>query len=227
VSGAGAFALEAKASVGDSIVIALRNSVIVTTMTIALTLLISIPMAYSFARFRFRGKRDMGVWILSTRMIPAIASVVPIYLLFRQIGLTDSQVGLALVYTMANVPFAVWALKGSFESVPEELEEAAFIDGYSRTSVMWRITLPLAKGGIIAATMLVMFLTWTEFLFASVLTNRDAVTLPVALSLFRQDRGILWGPMSATIVVSAIPIVVIVVLFQKYLVRGLTAGGIK
>lgn len=223
----GTFEIEARGSIGRSIVIALGNSVTVTALTIGLTLLLATPMAYAFARFRFRGKRNLGLWVLSTRMMPPISAVVPLFIVLRDLQLLDTVQGLAMVYAMANLPFAVWSLKGTFEAIPPELEEAALVDGDSRWSVIRRITLPLAAGGLVATTMLIMFLTWSEFLFAAVLTQRDAVTLPVALSLFRQDRGILWGPMAATIVVSSIPIALVVIVFQRYLVRGLTAGGVK
>jgi multiple sugar transport system permease protein len=132
-----------------------------------------------------------------------------------------------MIYITVNLPIVVWILKGVFDEVPRELEDAALVDGCTKPRAFVSVIFPLAIGGIVAAALFCVFLTWNEFLFALIMTRKEAVTLPVALSTFRQDRGLLWGMMSATIVVATLPVMAIVFVLQKRVVQGLLAGSSK
>ena len=169
----------------------------------------------------------MATWLLSTRMVPPVVTVIPLFFMINSLKLVDSPAGLVLLYISINLPIVIWMLKGVFDEVPRELEESALVDGCTGVNAFRRIVFPLAIGGIVAAAMFCVFLTWNEFLFALIMTRREAVTLPVALSTFRLDRGMLWGMMSASIVVASIPVVAMIFVLQKRIVRGLLAGSSK
>jgi len=203
------------------------NSLIIVVGAVGLSLLVGIWAAYALSRFRFRGSDDLGVWILSIRMMPPIVIAVPLFWMMRSLKLQGTHLGLIVVYVLINLPFVVWMMKGFFDAIPKELEESAFIDGGSRGTVIFRVSIPIAFNGIIATALFCVYLTWTEFLFATLLTNKFSATLPLALSMFRQQRGLLWGTMSAVVVVALIPIIVMTILLQKQMIKGLAAGALK
>lgn len=205
----------------------LVNSIIVTFSTLILALAIGSPTAYALSRYKFRGSENIAFWILSTRMIPPIVAIIPIFFLINKLKLVDTRVGLVIPYIMINLPFVVWMMKGFFDDIPIELEEAAKIDGCSGFQAFTRVTLPLSINGIVATALFCAFITWNEFIFALVLTRTNAQTLPIVLSRFRLDRGILWGMMSASVVVAILPLIVITFFLQRQLVRGFTAGSLK
>ncbi len=219
--------IEESAGRVESVVPNIINSLIIITGAVVLALLVGIWAAYALSRFKFRGNENLGSWILSTRMMPPIVIAVPMFWLMRHIGLTGTHIGLILIYVMIQLPFVIWMMKGFFDEVPASIEESVLVDGGSRGTAMYRVILPLAFPGIIATALFCIFLTWTEFLFASVFTNSTSATLPVVLSWFRQDRGILWGQMSAVMVVALVPIMAITMLMQKQMIKGLTAGALK
>jgi multiple sugar transport system permease protein len=203
------------------------NSLIIVVGAVGLSLLVGMWAAYALSRFRFRGSEDLQVWILSIRMMPPIVIAVPLFWMIRSLRIHGTHFGLMTVYVLLNLPFVVWMMKGFFDAVPKELEESAFIDGGNRWTVIFRVSIPIAFNGIIATALFCVYLTWTEFLFASILTNKFSATLPVVLSAFRQDRGILWGQMSAVIIVALIPIIIMTILLQKQMIKGLAAGALK
>jgi multiple sugar transport system permease protein len=211
----------------ESVTPQIVNSMIITFGAVILSLAVGAPAAYSVSRFRFKGSKDVSFWVLSTRMMPPIVTAIPLYWVMRSAGLSGTHFGLIVVYVMINLPFVVWMMKGFFDDIPVEIEEAARIDGCGTLALLSRVILPLAIGGIVATALFCVFLTWNEFLFSVILTDSDSQTLPVALSLFRQDRGILWGQMSAVIVVATLPILLITLFLQQQVVRGLTAGAVK
>jgi multiple sugar transport system permease protein len=223
----GAFFLEEAAGTVKPVTANVINSLIIVGGSVGLSILVGMWAAYALSRFTFRGSKDIGVWILSIRMMPPIVISVPIFWMMRSLKLHGTHLGLIMVYVLINLPFVVWMMKGFFDTIPKELEESVFIDGGNRSTVIFRVALPLAFNGIIATALFCVYLTWTEFLYASILTNRTSATLPVVLSAFRQDRGILWGQMSAVIVVALIPIILLTVLLQKQMIKGLAAGAIK
>jgi multiple sugar transport system permease protein len=205
----------------------IRNSLIITAASILLSILVGAPAAYALSRFRFKGSKDMSLWVLSTRMMPPIVIVVPLFWLLRSLGLQGTHLSLIFVYVMMNLPFVVWMMKGFFDEIPKAIEESAHIDGAGYLLAFFRVIFPLAMPGVVATSLFGVFLTWNEFLFAVILSNRYSQTLPVALASFRQERGILWGQMSATIIVATLPILLITLFLQKQMVKGLTAGALK
>jgi multiple sugar transport system permease protein len=206
---------------------ALLASAIVTIVSTLLAIVFGSAAAYGLARYPFRGSRDLAFFILSTRMAPPIAFVLPMFLVFKALNLLDTYFVLIIVYTGMNMSFVVWLLRGFFQEIPTELEESALLDGYGRVDVFRRIALPLAKPGIIAAAIFSAIFAWNEFLFAAILTADHVRTLPVAITGFSTSMGIRWGVFMATAAVGIIPIFVLTLLLQRHLVRGLTFGAVK
>ncbi|GAH27398.1 unnamed protein product, partial [marine sediment metagenome] len=209
------------------------NSLIIASLNLLLVLGVSIPAAYGIARFRVGGE-NLSFWILSQRMLPPVATIIPFFLLFRgfelfgrQITLLDKHLGLILVYCTFNIAFAVWLLIGFFESFPAEIEEAAVIDGCSRIGAVLRVVIPVIAPGIVVTGLFCFIFSWNEFLFALILTREAAKTVTLQLSQFRTPTKILWGEMSALSLITIIPILVIVVFIQRYLVKGLAFGAVK
>jgi multiple sugar transport system permease protein len=223
----GAFFLEESAGSVNPVTSNVINSVIIVMGAVVLSILVGIWAAYALSRFTFRGSENLSTWILSIRMMPPIVVSIPIFWMMRSLKLHGTHIGLIMVYVLFNLPFVVWMVKGFFDAIPKELEESVFIDGGNRGTIIFRVALPLAFNGIIATALFCIYLTWTEFLFASILTNKFSATLPVVLSAFRQDRGILWGQMSAVIVVALLPIIVLTIFLQKHMIKGLAAGALK
>jgi multiple sugar transport system permease protein len=169
------------------------NSIIITGASTVLSLVLGSMAAYGLARFKFRGRRQLAFWILSTRFAPPIAFAVPMYLMVLQLDLLDTHIALVLIYTSMNLSLVIWLLRGFFAEIPIEIEEAALVDGYTRLQIFFRIALPLVRPGIITAGVLASIFSWNEFLFASVLTQTNAPTLPVYLSGFSNAMGMAWG----------------------------------
>jgi multiple sugar transport system permease protein len=206
---------------------ALLASAVVTVISTALAIIFGSAAAYGLARYSFRGSRDLAFFILSTRMAPPIAFVLPMFLVFKTLNLLDTYFVLIIVYTGMNLSFVVWLLRGFFREIPIELEQSALLDGYGRLDVFRKIALPLAKPGIIAAAIFSAIFAWNEFLFAAILTADHVRTLPVAITGFSTSMGVRWGAFLATAAVGIIPIFVLTVLLQRHLVRGLTFGAVK
>jgi len=219
--------IEESAGRVESVVPNIGNSLIIITGSVGLALLVGVWAAYALSRFTFRGSKNMGVWILSTRMMPPIVIAIPLFWVMRAIRLTGTHMGLIMIYVMMQLPFVIWMMKGFFDEIPRSIEESVLVDGGNRATVMFKVVIPLAIPGIVATALFCIFLTWTEFLFASIFTNSSSATLPVVLSWFRQDRGILWGQMSAVMVVALLPLMTITMVLQRKMIRGLTAGAIK
>ena len=204
----------------------LLNSLIVSTCATLLSALLGTAMAYSFARFD-TGGRHLSFWVLSQRFLPPVAIVLPIFLLFRDLHLNDTRLGLIIVYTVFTLPVTVWMLFAYFRQLPASLEEAALVDGCSRWQAFWSIAVPLAAPGIAAAMVFAFIACWTEFFFALILTGRNAFTLPTVFRAFLGFQGAQYGEASALAVVSLVPSTVLGMLAQKHLVRGLTLGAVR
>jgi len=204
----------------------LKNSLIVASLNTLLVLGLSIPAAYGIARFGIGGG-NLSFWILSQRMFPPIAVIIPLFLLLKRLGLIDTYAGLIIVYCTFNIAFSVWLLTGFFEEFPRDIEEAAMVDGCSRGGALLRIVIPLVAPGIVVTAIFCFIFAWNEFMFALILTRETAKTVTVQLSAFQSPTKILWGEMSALIVIAIIPILVMTLAVQKYLVRGLTLGAVK
>jgi multiple sugar transport system permease protein len=207
--------------------LALRNTIIIATLTTLITLILAIPAAYSFSRFRMRGKGQLQLYILIQRMAPPIAIILPLFLLFRWTGLHNTHIGIVLSHLTFILPFAIWLLKGFIDEVPKEIEEAAEIDGCSTFGIVWRIVFPIAKPSVTAVAILCFIFSWNEFLFASILSGPDTLTLTVLMTQYFVKFTVDWGAVAATGMISLIPTVIGVLLLQRYLVRGLTLGAVK
>lgn len=208
----------------------LFNSLFVAVASTVCALLIGTLAAYALARFRLPHGLDQKValWILSTRMFPAIVTAVPLFLIMRDLRLVNTRASLIIVYTAFNLPFVVWMMRGFFAEVPPDLEEAAMVDGDSRMGAFRRVVLPLVTPGLAATAIFCLIVSWNEFLFALILTQTDeAMTLPVGIAGRVTQYGIKWGAMSAAAVVAMIPILAFALSVQKYLVRGLSLGAVK
>lgn len=205
----------------------LLNSAVIATTSTVLAVGLGAPVAYALARFDFKGREQIAFFFLSTRMTPPVAVVLPFFLIARSFGLLDSKMILIIAYTTFNIGFVVWLLRGFFSEAPPEIDEAAMVDGCSRETAFFRIVLPLAAPGITAAAIICFIFCWNEFLFALILTNFEAKTLPVAAAGFVTDRLVLWGNLCATAVITYIPVAFFALLARRHLIRGLTMGGVK
>lgn len=201
------------------------NSLIVCSVSTILSILAGVPAAYGFARLKTRGMEQLSLWILSNRMLPPIAVVIPLYLLLGQLGLLDTRTGLIIIYSALNLPYVVWTMVSFFEEIPIELDEAAAMDGSTILGTLCRIMIPIAAPGILATGIFTFILCWSEFLFAVIVTSSTAQTLPVAIASFVTDRGIEWGRMSAAGSVLIVPLTVLFYSVQRFLIRGLSFGA--
>lgn len=203
------------------------NSLIISAIATAVTLVIGSLAAYSFSRLRNKVTENLSFWILSTRMLPPIAVVIPIYLLMGALRLLDTFLGMVIVYMTVSLPYSVWMLKSFFDEIPRELDEAAMVDGCSKGRIIWRIVVPIATPGIISTGIFNFILLWSEFLFALIITSTATKTLPVAIAAFITDKGIEWSNMAAAGSVMIVPLALMFYLIQKFLIRGLTFGVLK
>lgn len=204
------------------------NSLVVSAGAVALSLVVGVPAAYAIARFPFRGRSTLFFGLLAMRMLPAIAVLVPMYVMFSKLGLTPSRLSVILAYTTFSLPLVVWIMRGFFEDLPRELEESAWVDGASRYAAFTRVVLPLIRPGLVAACILCLQLAWNDFLFAAVLTNNATRTLPVLMAAFTGgDTGVEWGGMTATGVLVILPVVIFSYAAQRHLVAGLSSGAVK
>jgi multiple sugar transport system permease protein len=206
----------------------IMNSVIVCIFSVGISLLLGSLAGYAFSRFRFWGKKTIFLGFLTIRMLPPIVLVIPLFVLFRISGLLDTHIGLILAYSSFNIPLVTWMMRGFFEAVPVELEEAAFMDGCTRFGTLIRIVLPLTAPGLAASAVFSLLLSWNEFLFALVLTStKKAQTIPVGVAATIGDTVIEWGNMSVACLLTVIPVIVFSMLLQKHIAKGITSGALK
>jgi len=203
------------------------NSVITALSTTAIALVLGTLAAYGFSRFRFRGHFWLRMSSLIPQMLPPIAIVVPLYVLFSRLDWIDTRQSLIISYLTFTIPLSTWMMVGFFDDVPLELEEAAMIDGCSRFGALMRVSLPLVLPGIAATAILAFLYCWNEFLYAVILTGRNARTLPVIITSFMTNKSILWGRIAASGTLVLIPVLIFALLAQRYLVRGLARGAVK
>ncbi|MEO3889549.1 carbohydrate ABC transporter permease [Nonomuraea sp. B5E05] len=205
------------------------NTVIVAAGASAISMVAGSMAAYALSRMRMRGAGVVGGLILASRAVPPIALVVPLFLVARKLGLTDQYITVILAYVTFLVPYVVWLMRAFFRSLPAELEEAAMIDGCTRFGAFLRIIVPTSLTGLISTLIFCIILAWEELLFALILTNDRAVTIPVAIAGIAADteKGGLWGPLAAVGVLTVLPVVVFALAVQKYLIKGLADGATK
>lgn len=204
------------------------NSLIVSVAVVLLNLLVGVPAAYALAMIRFRGRMTSIYFMLTTRVIPDIALVVPFFLFIQKLGLMDTLWSLIITYLAITVPFTVFILTSYFESVPDELDKAARVDGCSRFQTMMRVYLPLAWPAIVAAILFTFLTSWNEFLLALLFTQTIASqTMPMVVASFTSDFTISYAFINAAGVLAVIPPVILAIVFERYIVSGLTAGAVK
>jgi multiple sugar transport system permease protein len=204
----------------------LTNSLVISISATVLSCFLGTLMAYSLARFR-TGGQHLSFWVLSQRFLPPVAIVLPLFLNFRMLGLQDTHFGMALAYTVLTLPVTVWMMYAYFRGMPKSLEDAALVDGCTRWTALWRVAIPLAVPGIVAAAVFAFIACWTEFFFALILTSRNAFTLPTVFRAFLGFQGIQYGEASALSIVSLVPSIALGILVQRHLVRGLTLGAVR
>ncbi|HET6210043.1 MAG TPA: carbohydrate ABC transporter permease [Jatrophihabitans sp.] len=204
------------------------NSVVVAVISTALSLLLSSMMAYAFARFRFPGREILFKLLLLGLMIPPIMLIIPQFILAKYFGLIDSMAGLVIFYIGFSLSLNTFLLRGFFQAIPVELEQAMQVDGAGSWTRYWRLILPLAKPALATATIFTFLGSWDEFTWALTIINTpDKRTLPLAIALFQGQNSTLWGLVFAASIIAVVPVIVVFLLFQRYFVQGLTAGAVK
>ncbi|WP_409298879.1 carbohydrate ABC transporter permease [Peribacillus sp. SCS-26] len=206
----------------------LWNSLVVSTITTVYTVIVAAFAAYAIARLQFRGKTFILGIVLSVTMFPQIATISPIYIFLKNLGLTNSYLGLIIPYTTFTLPLSIWLLVTFFRKIPSDLEEAAKMDGASLMQTFWRVIMPLAVPGMFTTAILVFIASWNEFLFAlTINTEEKYKTVPVGIAMFQGQFTIPWGEIAAATVVVTVPLVIMVLIFQRRIVSGLTSGSVK
>jgi multiple sugar transport system permease protein len=205
----------------------LLNSLILSVSSVLLSLVLGIPAAYAFARFRFRGGEDIAFTLLSFRFAPALLVLLPLKLYFQEIGLEDTYIGLVWVYQLITLPLVIWIIRGYFEDVNPDIEHAYQIDGHSWWAAFRRIAVPLAGPGIAAAALLAFIFAWNNFIFALILASADKQPVTVGALAFITASGIQYGQIAAALVLSVIPTLILALFTQRYLVEGLSLGAVK
>jgi len=204
----------------------LVNSLIIASANTVIAIMIGTLAAYSFARFRVGGFH-LSFWVLSVRMLPPIASVIPLFLLFRFLGLLDTHIALIFAYLAFNIPFVTWLMRGFFLEIPEQLEESAMLDGCGRLGAFVKVALPLAAPGLAVVTIFCFIFSYSEFMLALILSRDKAKTAPLLIAQFRETLPGQDAPMAAAAILVAIPVIILGILVQKYIVKGLTLGALK
>ncbi|MBI5928674.1 MAG: carbohydrate ABC transporter permease [Chloroflexi bacterium] len=205
----------------------LRNSFIIAGTSTIFSVLFGVLSAYAFSRFKIPGEGDLLFFILSTRMLPPVAVTIPIFLMYRELGLDNTYFGLILLYTTFNLSFSVWLLKGFIDEIPKEYEEAALVDGYTRLQAFRKVVLPQAVTGIAATTVFCFIFAWNEYAFAAMLTSDATRTAPPSIPSIQGVGRIEWETIAAASLVFLIPVVIVTFALRKHLLRGVTFGAIR
>ena len=204
-----------------------KNSFIVAVCTTIISLILGSLAAYGFARYKWKKREDRAFWILSQKFLPAMAVVIPYFLMASLAGLLDTKLVLIICYTTFNIPFTIWMMRGFIEDLPVELEEAALVDGCTRIQTIIRIVFPLVLPGMAATAIFCVINSWNEFVFANFLTSIHSKTVPTSVMMYLSVSGVKWGEMAATGVLAALPVLIFAIAVQKYMIRGLTFGAVK
>jgi len=218
---------------GDTTTRHFRNSLIAASGSTVLSVIVGAMAGYGLSRFqyywRILGWRNDNIayWIISQRFLPPALFVVPFLMIYAAFNLIDTHIGLILVYTMINIPFAIWIMRDFFDTLPIDLEESARVDGASRLQAFIRIVFPLSTPGLVSVAVFSFIFSWNEFLFALMLTNVNAITLPVLIAGQNSTRGIEWWNISALALVAAVPVILMSLFLQRFITRGLVAGALK
>ena len=210
----------------DGDAVSVWNSLVVSTISTVLAMSLGTLCAYSLARFKTGGDH-LSNWIISQRMVPPIAVVFPIFLLYVYLGWVDTYIGMILLYTAFNLPYVIWMMRGYIQDIPRSLEEAALVDGCTHWEVFWKVVIPMCKGGLFATAIFTFIFAWNEFLFALVLTRTEVVTYTVQVTHYLGGQSNFWTKIAAMSVLGTLPVFIAVVFMQRYLVRGISLGAVK
>lgn len=215
----------------DRFLTAMRNSLVCAVGSGVLSIILGSMAGYGLSRFSYRfgiwRNRDISFFFLSQLILPPAAVILPLYILFVESGLYDTLLGLTLLYTVVGLPIVIWIMRDQFDSLPVELEQAAMVDGHSVTGAFLRIAVPIAAPGMVAAFILVVIFSWNEYLFSAVLTSKDAYTLPLLIATQVSSQGVKYWTMATVATATIAPLLVIAIMLERYIVRGLTAGAVK
>ncbi|MEH7384180.1 carbohydrate ABC transporter permease [Bacillus sp. JJ1521] len=217
------YALVWNLGVSDFIV----NSIIVTGVSTIIALALGVPAAYALSMYKVKNRDNLLFWFISTRFLPVAGVIIPLYLIFKNMNLLDSLIGLIILYSAMNVPLIIWMMRSFFNDISYEIIEATQIDGASGLQCFFKVILPLVKPGLISTALLSMVFAWNEFFFAVSMSYTNASTLPVYMSSFMTQEGLFWAKMSAAATISILPVLILGWFTQKQLVRGLTMGAVK
>ena len=209
---------------GDAVTVG--NSLILASVSTFFAMILGTIAAYSLVRFKTGGE-NLAVWIISQRMMPPVAIVFPLFLLYVWLGWVDSYFGLILLYTAFSLPYVIWMMRGYIEDIPLELEESALVDGCTRWEVLWRVVLPMARTGLFATAVFTFIFAWNDFLFALVLTRTEVTTYTVQVTHYFGGQSNLWAKIAAMSVLGTIPVFFTVAVMQRFLVRGISMGAVK
>lgn len=202
------------------------NSLVVASVSTFFAMFLGTLCAYSIARFKTGGD-NLAIWIISQRMVPPIAIVFPVFLLYVWLGWVDTFAGLIILYTAFNLPYVIWMMRGYIEDIPLELEESALVDGCTRWQVLRRVVTPMARAGLFATAVFTFVFAWNDFLFALVLTRNNVTTFPVQVTHYFGGQSNFWAKIAAMSVLGTVPVFIAVALLQRFLVRGISMGAIK
>ncbi|RFA17854.1 carbohydrate ABC transporter permease [Subtercola boreus] len=211
----------------DGVVASFINSIVTAVISTLISLVLAVPAAYAITRYRTRLGRVFILVALVTRMVPAIVVGAPMIGIFRSLGISDTSLALAIAHTTISLPLSIWLMASFFEAVPDELEEAAKIDGASRLGALWRVVIPVTSGGIAVTAIFAFLASWNDFLFALLLTAVRAQTTPIVIANLQTQFGLDWGTMTALAVLYSIPVILLTFVLQRHIVAGLTLGAVK
>jgi multiple sugar transport system permease protein len=210
----------------DGDAVSVLNSLILAGTSTVIAMVLGTMAAYSLVRFKTGGEK-LAVWIISQRMVPPIAIVFPIFLLYVFFGWVDSYHGLIILYTAFNLPYVIWMMRGYIEDIPLELEESALVDGWTRWQVLWRVVFPMARTGLFATAVFTFVFAWNDFIFALVLTRTEVITYTVQVTHYFGGQSNFWAKIAAMSVLGTAPVFIAVAFMQRYLVRGISMGAVK
>jgi multiple sugar transport system permease protein len=202
------------------------NSLVLASVSTLIAMILGTLAAYSLVRFKTGGE-NLAVWIISQRMMPPVAIVFPLFLLYVYLGWVDSYFGLIILYTAFSLPYVIWMMRGYIEDIPLELEESALVDGCSRWEVLWKVVFPMARSGLFATAVFTFIFAWNDFLFALVLTRTEVTTYTVQVTHYFGGQSNFWAKIAAMSVLGTIPVFFTVAVMQRYLVRGISMGAVK
>jgi multiple sugar transport system permease protein len=212
---------------GVNFIQAISNSIIIVIPAVLLAFLLGIPVAYLLARSNLKAKEDILFFYLSLYFMPPALILIPLFVLYNKVGLYNTYLGMVLVLQLINLPLVVLIMRGFFQDIPVEIEHSARIDGAKGLWTFWHLTLPLVRSGIVATAFLCTIFSWNNYIFSFLLTSGGYQTAVVRLTLYKTFTGILWGPMAAAMLLTVIPVLILAIAIQKYIVRGLTLGAVK